>query len=575
MQPPLPVGAKKKKLGEILLEGKVLTPDQLQKALAEQRSTGETLGSILIRHRFVSEEVLGKALAVQYGTPYMNLGEIAIPPDVLKLIPESLVKRHLVLPLQVKNGTLTVAMQNPGNIALIDEIQLVSRMTVVPVVSSINELQSAINRSYEARETAQKAIEKAVQQGGVKQEEAQTPVESTDNVGGEDAPIIQLVNSIIVDAINKRASDIHIEPQETKLVVRFRIDGILHLALEVPKAMETAVASRLKVLANLNITEYRRPQDGRFSLSHHRKKYDFRISTMPVIFGEKIVIRILRSMDIAIGMESLGLSDPDLVLLQGMVGAPHGIVLVTGPTGSGKTTTLYAGLQQIDRNMRNIITVEDPVEYPMRGINQINVNHKIGLTFASALRSILRQDPDVVMLGEIRDEETMTIAIEASLTGHLVLSTLHTNDAASTVSRLLEMGVPPYLITATLLGVIAQRLVRRNCANCLESYEASVKEREFLQYRGEFPLILKRGKGCNQCHQTGYRERVGLYEIMTLSRKLKELIEDRRPSYILKQQALNEGMHTLLQDGREKVMKGMTTVDEVQRVVGGEDGGSD
>lgn len=482
---------------------------------------------------------------------------------VTQLLPENIVRRTKMLPIRVEGEQLYVATISPINLPAVDEIKLLTGLKVKPVIVSEQELSQAINSQFKAEQTSRQAIIDMTFQelGNPKVAPYQETITDVDQV-----PVVSLVNSIIRGAVNDGASDIHLEPQFPEMRVRYRINGILHNITTVPRYIESAIVSRIKLLADMDITEHRRPQDGHFSISVGRKQIDLRVSSAPTINGEKLVIRVLDKDTMFINVENLGMSDEQQKLFRSFISQPYGMILVTGPTGSGKTTTLYAALNEFDTDARNIITVENPVEYQMPGINQMQINPNIDWTFAKALRTIVRQDPDVIMVGEIRDVETADIAINAALTGHLVLSTLHTNDAPGAIIRLADMGIQPFLVSSSLIGVVAQRLIRTICPNCKEYYEPSTREIDILQIQ-DANLKLAKGKGCTYCHNTGYRGRTGIYEILEVDDEIRQLIIAKADANEIKRLAVKKGMKSLGQSAREKILQGVSTIEEVRRIV--------
>lgn len=572
----LPGMAKKpvvKRIGDILIEEGYINPQQLERALTEGRATGMPLGAILIKLGYIDEEKMGMALAKLHGLKYIHIRELELQPEVMQLIPRDFILRHMVVPLSLdkEHKRLEVIMARPDNLHVLDEIALLTGYRPIPRVSTHKELASLLNKYYASRASADDAMAKleedfsksdSIYGDGVTSElEAE--------MAADDAPVVQLVNSLLIEAIETDASDVHIEPQKERLLVRFRVHGILKEVKSIPKKMAAAVVSRIKVASGMDIAERRRPQDGRMKLKVGSQEIDMRVNSLAVQFGEKIVIRILKPTATAGGLEKLGLTADEGKRITKMIKAPNGIILVTGPTGSGKTTTLYSCLREINTPERNITTIEDPIEYPLAGINQTQVSHKAGLSFALCLRAILRQDPDVIMVGEIRDEETLEAAIHAALTGHLVFSTLHTNSSAKTITRLLEMGAPPYLVSSAVIGILAQRLVRRICAKCKTTYAATPDELAILGIKSpDQPVILSRGEGCNRCGGTGYEGRIGLYEIMNMTREVQELVDNKASSFLIQDAAVRNGMLTLGMDGKRKILAGLTTVEEVTRVLG-------
>ncbi len=549
---------RRRRLGELLVESGAISQNQLERALEEQRRTNERLGSILVRQGAVSERDIALTLSKQLGIPLVSLKRAKMDPKLLSLVPENIARRNLLIPVDLKDGKLVVAMADPLNVLVQDELRLLTGYDIEVVVAPASEIKQAIEHYYGMRGRAESL---AREREEVEEREETPPPE-------EEAPVIQLVNSMISQAVGERASDIHIEPHEEEIMIRFRIDGVLRPIMTFPKSLHSLLTTRIKVMAGMNIAEKRLPQDGRILTSVDGRDLDLRVSTLPTVYGEKVVMRILDRSDILIGLEKLGLLEDSLEKIRKLISTPYGLILVTGPTGSGKTTTLYSILKELNSTERNIVTVEDPVEYQLEGINQVQVNERAGLTFSSVLRSVLRQDPDVIMVGEIRDTETAEIAIRSALTGHLVLSTLHTNDAPSAIARLIDMGVEPYLVASSVIGVIAQRLARRVCERCKE--QKVVSESDIWSKEGiEVGTVYYVGKGCEECGYTGYKGRIGIFEIMLMSEEIQRLTVDRAPASQIRERAVKEGMITLRQDGIRKVKKGITTPDEVIRVTFG------
>ncbi len=557
-----------KPLGEILIEKGLLQPQQLEIATEESKRTGERLGAVLVKRGFVSQKALGKVLEAQVGIPYVHLADETVDPKVVRLLPEVFVRRHKALPLRREGNVLFVAMQHPINLMVVDEIKLMTGMKVSSLISTDREIAEEINRIFDIKEKATKAIEDFKQERG-SVENDRAAVEDVDMERmADDVPVVRLVNSIIIGGIQAEASDIHLEPMSPKMRVRYRIDGLLHDAMSIPRYIEKASISRIKILGQMNIAEKRVPQDGQFPFPFEGKSYDIRVSTLPTREGEKVVMRILDKEKVLIGLPLLGMHPAEQKVFDSLISFPWGILLVSGPTGSGKTTTLYAALHQLNDNTRNIVTVEDPVEFSLKGINQVHVNAKAGITFATGLRAILRQDPNVVMVGEIRDEETAQISVHSALTGQLVLSTIHTTDAASVLIRLLEMSVEPYLVASTVIGVISQRLVRVICSGCKEEYVPSQEDLHKLQsiYLKEVPKVLYRGAGCAQCNNTGYKGRTGIFEIMRMNNALRGLLTQKASAGQIKEEAVKAGMMPMFHSGVIKVVAGVTTLEEIMRV---------
>jgi type IV pilus assembly protein PilB len=559
----------RKRLGEILITGGAISQSQLEEALSLQRSMGLRLGEVLIKQGLVSEEDILRTMQSQLGLPSIDLNRLVVPEQVLRALPENVVRKYTVLPVELNNAQLMVAMSDPTDYFALDDLRLAAGMMIKPCLAKKGDILLAIDRFY-GRSGAEKAAREYAKKMGVTSV-AMTQMASLSAAEGvvideESTPIVKFLNTIIENAVNNHASDIHIEPIEEELRVRFRIDGVLREIMLTPISMANPVVSRVKIMADLNITERRLPQDGRISYYVGGKMIDLRVSTTPTMYGEKVVLRILDKSSIILDKEALGLSENDLKLFQGLISKPYGIVLVTGPTGSGKTTTLYTILKELNVPEKNIMTLEDPVEFNFKGVNQMQVNPKAGLTFATGLRSILRQDPDIIMVGEMRDNETAQIAVRSALTGHLVLSTIHTNDAASSIARLMDMEIEPFLISASILGIISQRLVRRVCQQCATEYEAGPLEHTLLDISQETKIILKRGQGCPYCNKSGYKGRIAVFEIMPITAGHRQLIDRRATADELRVYALNQGMMTLKHSAARLVLEGITTIDELLRV---------
>jgi len=545
-------------LGTMLVQEGLLDRANLERATEIQSETGMPLGRILVEEGFVKETDLVKTLAGHIGLEFVSLDDITIDPSASALIPEPLARRYTAIPISFQEGALVVAMADPANVLAIDDFRAITGLDVIPKVATKTEVEEAIGRMAQFDESV-------TDLGDLLDDDTEVEDLSALEASVDEAPVVKLVNTIITRAINERASDIHIEPGEKDLRVRFRIDGVLHESMTTPRAIANAMVSRLKIMADINIAERRLPQDGRISLKVSGKQVDLRVATLPSVYGEKVVLRILDRSSVMLELTDLGFGERNLERFQEAYERPYGAILVTGPTGSGKSTTLYATLNVINDPKVNIITVEDPVEYRLAGITQIQVNRKAGLTFASALRSILRADPDIVLIGEIRDRETAQIAIEAALTGHLVLSTLHTNDAASSIGRLIEMEVEPYLVASSIDGILAQRLARRLCEKCKVTVPAPPEEFEKLGL--EPPKEVYAAEGCGSCALTGYRGRLALHEVLLVDEEIQRLSVERRPADEIKAAALEAGMTTLWQDGIEKVVAGVTSLEEIMRVV--------
>jgi type IV pilus assembly protein PilB len=558
------------RIGELLVRQNLLTADQLRKARDEARTSGARLGHQITRLGYLQENELTEFVAKQYGLPSIELAEFEIDIEVIKLIPEEVAIKHTVLPVNRAGSTLILATADPSNIFAIDDIKFLTGYNVEVVVSSEEAIKSAIDKYYD------KSASFADVMGDLDVEDLELVQDEDDvDVGelareSEDAPVVKLVNLVLTDAVKKVASDIHVEPYEKEFRVRYRIDGVLYEVMKPPMKLRNAITSRLKIMAELDIAERRLPQDGRIKLKMGRgKEMDFRVSTLPTLFGEKVVLRLLDKSNLQLDMTKLGFEQQQLGVFKDCIHRPFGMVLVTGPTGSGKTTSLYSALAELNKTSENISTAEDPVEFNLAGINQVQMHDDIGLNFAAALRSFLRQDPDIIMVGEIRDFETAEIAIKAALTGHLVLSTLHTNDAPSTVNRLLNMGIEPFLVASSVNCILAQRLARRICPECKEKdvevtkqalQDAGLSEAEVAGAQ------IYRGKGCRNCSETGFKGRVAVYEVMELTEELKEFVLNGASSMELKREAIRGGMTTLRRSSLNKLIEGVTTLSEVLRV---------
>jgi type IV pilus assembly protein PilB len=556
------VKRKAKQLGQILIEQGLITDAQLEKALEEHRSTPKSLGRVLIDLGMIQEAHLVRALAEQVGLEFVDLTEFQVDPMATTLLPDTLARRYRAIPIGERDGKLLVAMSDPANVYALDDIRAITNRDVQPVVATASDVEQAIQKFSHLDGQVEALVT-----------EASSQIEGDDahmEAAVEEAPIVKLVQAIMTQAVGDRASDVHIEPMEKDVRVRFRVDGVLHEVMHSPKNIQGGLISRLKVMADMNIAERRVPQDGRISMRVGGKSLDLRIASLPTVWGEKVVIRVLDKSSALMPLEQLGFLEESYKKFELSFRRPYGAILVTGPTGSGKSTTMYATLNIVNDEDRNIITVEDPVEYRLPGVNQIQVNPKAGLTFASALRSILRADPDIVLIGEIRDKETATIAIEAALTGHLVLSSLHTNDAPAAISRLAEMDVETFLISSAIDCVVAQRLARQLCERCKEAYVPEKAELSAAGYpEWQWPDIgeLYRAAGCSACSNTGFRGRLGLYEVMPMSEELERLTVERASADQMKAVAVEQGMITLRDDGLAKTIMGLTSIEEVARVV--------
>ena len=554
-----------KQLGDVLLERGLATPEQVYEASQEQRRVGRSMGRVLVDQGVLTESNLVAALAAQIGLDFIDLGDVLIDPSAVALVPGAVCRRHMLVPVRFVENKLVIAMADPANVIALDDVRTIAKVDLKPVVSTRGDVMAAIARAYRAGDELD-SLSTAIEVRNPEEEEDLSRIREV----MEDAPIVKFVNLLITQGIQDGASDIHIEPAENDLRVRFRIDGVLHEVMHSPKSIQSGVISRLKIMADINIAERRIPQDGRLSVNAYGRKVDLRVATLPTVWGEKVVMRILDNSTAMLDLQDLGFTGGNFDRYQTSYSKPYGMILVTGPTGSGKSTTLYSTLHQINKPEVNIITVEDPVEYRLPGINQVQTHAKAGLTFAAALRSILRADPDVVLIGEIRDHETAQIAIEASLTGHLVLATLHTNDAPSAVTRLIEMGIEPFLVGSALDCVLAQRLARRLCSKCKEEYTPTAETLTAARFpwNQEEPIpTLYQAVGCSSCAKTGYKGRVALHEVMSVTEAVEQLAVERASSATIEAMAHSEGMVSLRLDGMHKVREGMTSLDEILRVV--------
>jgi type IV pilus assembly protein PilB len=587
----------RKRLGEMLISEGLLTEEKLERVLAEQRAHGGRIGMLLKDLGFVTEDDIIRALGRQMGIAYIDLSSTVIDPEVVKLVPEILARRHGVVPLFKNENRLTLAMSDPLNVFAIDDVKRVAGCEVEPVMSKEADMMRAIDRCYGMAGAMEEVVRNFEEQHvgrdrregtGDRRREDRGDTRSQyliDRRGSElgvgeegdgleitadDAPVVKLVNTVIAQAVREGASDIHIEPDSDVLRVRFRIDGILREVTAPPKHLQQGVISRIKIMASLDISERRVPQDGRIEMKVGEKEFDLRLSTLPTIHGEKAVMRLLDKSSVMLGLNDLGFAEETLKSILKIIHRPYGMILVTGPTGSGKTTTLYSALMELNAIEKNIVTIEDPVEYQIKRITQVPVNVKSGVTFASGLRSILRQDPDILMVGEVRDRETAVIAIQAALTGHFVLSTLHTNDSAGAITRLIDIGVEPFLIASSLVGVISQRLLRKVCKNCKETYPAppqlvyELNLGDFVEGGSEIRLV--RGTGCAECRGIGYSGRVGIYEILIADDTIRRLIIKRAPSTEIRKKASAQKFSSLQVEGLRKAIQGITTIEEVLRV---------
>lgn len=564
-----------KDIGELLIDGGFITDRQLQKAKDKVGASNEPLQKILVSMGYVSEKDITEVIGQQMGVDFVDLENMELDADMARSIPEHLAQRYKVIPVGQKGNRLTLAMVDPLNVIAIDDIRLITGFDIEPVIATEEAIEKTINRQFGVTDLAevQETVKdiSATDFGPVEVEEEMEEEIALDKLKEmvDEAPIVRVVNLIISQAISDGASDIHIEPEAKQVRVRYRVDGVLHDVMSPPKHIQAPMISRIKIMANLDIAERRVPQDGKIHLKHDNREFDLRVSTVPTINGEKVVMRILDKSSVLLGLNKLGFYQDTQQVFETIVEKPYGMILVTGPTGSGKSTTLYSCLNKLNTEAVNIMTVEDPAEYQLVGINQVQINEKAGLTFASALRSFLRQDPDIIMVGEIRDTETAKIAVEAALTGHLVLSTLHTNDSAGAVTRLVEMGVEPFLCASSVIGVLAQRLARKICPNCKESYTPpmeSIKQFGLAAFT-DADINFYRGRGCDHCKQTGYRGRMGIFEILMISDRIRGMVLQNCSAAEVKQTAIEEGMKTMQEDGLRKVLDGHTTIEECLRVV--------
>ena len=548
------------KLGEILLYAGKITQDQLDEAMKDQKKSQLKLGEIIVDKGWLKPEEIVEALEQQLGFPIVDLTKYEINPNVATLIPESIVRKYKLIAIDRKENRLIVAMVDPLNFFAIDDVKLYTKMDVTPCLATSMDLERVIEKYY-TNVLTQKALDEFSDSFAPIEDELDTEQEMLEVAT---APIVKLINSIIEQAMRSKASDIHIEPSANDIRVRFRVDGDLNEIMVLPRSNLSAIVTRIKIIGKMDIAEKRIPQDGRVEMKFNDNEIDLRISSLPTVYGEKVVIRILDKSNFNFTKEGLGFSEGDLEKLNRMIAQPYGMMLVTGPTGSGKSTTLYTVLRELNVPSKNVITVEDPVEYKLKGINQVQVNPKAGLTFASGLRSILRQDPDTIMIGEIRDAETAEIAVRAAITGHLVLSTLHTNDSPSTVARLIDMGLEPYLVSSAIIGIISQRLVKVLCPKCKEKYEASDSEKRMMGIDEENEVTLYKPVGCNACNK-GYRGRAAVHEVMLVNESIRKLINREANTDDIRKQALDDGMRTLLQSATDLALKGKTSFEEIMR----------
>ncbi|MGE7779527.1 GspE/PulE family protein [Peribacillus sp. NPDC097264] len=544
----------RKRLGDLLVEAGLISEDQLQIAL-EEKSKSQKLGDVLLQKGYITEQQLIEVLEFQLGIPHVSLYRYPFDSNIFSLISEDMAKRNLMIPLKKEGEKLYVAMADPMDFYAIDDLRLSTGFQIEPAIATKDDILRAIAKHY----TDEDGLEELMVT-------LNRDVNNQEETVDQDSPVVRLVNQLLSNAVTHKASDIHIDPQEKKLVVRYRVDGVLRLEKVLPKNMQNVLIARIKIMAKLDITEHRVPQDGRIKVNLGHHPVDLRVSTLPTIFGEKIVLRILDLGNKLNDLKQLGFNKLNLQRFESMIAQPNGIVLITGPTGSGKSSTLYAALNQLNTEEVNIITIEDPVEFQLEGVNQIQVNTNVGMTFATGLRSILRQDPNIIMVGEIRDKDTVEVAIRASLTGHLVLSTIHTNDSLGTITRLIDMGVEPFLVASSLSGIMAQRLVRKVCRDCVEKQEPSKREIDIFAKRGMKIESINRGRGCTSCNMTGYKGRIALQEILVINDEMRKLIMNGEPLNKLREVAMKYKTIFLMDDGLLKVKQGLTTTEEILRV---------
>ena len=562
------------RLGDYLIERGLITAEELQQALDKQKQLGgkQPLGEILVSMTLLTERDRVIALGEQWGVEYVDLSNTVIPAEVAQVISQDIARRYKMIPIAISATQIKMAMKNPLDIFATDEIRLMTGKEIIPFIATEDDILSTINETFKVTAESLDSVLRTFRDDvELDKKRPDSLSAESDQAEAETAPIIQLANAVIARAIQEKASDIHIEPSRDGVRVRYRLDGILIDGLHIPKNAQNALTSRIKIMAEMDIAEKRAPQDGRISMLVQGKQFDFRVSSLPAVYGEKIVMRVLDKSNISVGLHRLGLLPHTFEMFESMLMRSYGIILVTGPTGSGKSTTLYSSLAKVNSGEKNIITIEDPVEYEITGITQVGVNNKAHMTFAAGLKAMLRQDPDIIMVGEMRDQETANIAIEAALTGHLVFSTLHTNDAPGAVARLMDMGVEPFLIASATVGVMAQRLLRRVCEKCKTTYEPP---REAIKRLGmnledmeKSRITFYRGRGCDVCKGSGYKGRVGCYELMPVTDKVRELILAHASAYAIREAAIEGGMRSLKEDAMEKILLGMTTLEESLRVI--------
>lgn len=547
----------RKRLGDLLVEAGIITEEQLQKTLDEKTSS-QKLGDALLQKGLITEQQLIEVLEFQLGIPHVSLFRYPFDENLMHVVSKDFAKRNVLIPLKKEHEKLYVAMADPMDFFAIDDLRLSTGFEIEPVIATKDDILRSINKYYESTDSMDELLD-----GFEKVEQVNIRVE---RITEDDSPIVRLVNQMLQAAVEQRASDIHIDPQETKVVIRYRVDGVLRTERALPKYTQNVLIARIKILGSMDITEHRIPQDGRIKTTIDYLPVDVRVSTLPTVYGEKVVMRILDMSSSLNNIEQLGFHDKNFGRFKDLIHRPTGIILITGPTGSGKSSTLYAALNHLNEEAVNIVTVEDPVEYQLEGINQVQVNSGIGMTFAKGLRAILRQDPNIIMVGEIRDRETAEVAIRASLTGHLVLSTLHTNDSISTITRLMDMQVEPFLVASSLNGVLSQRLVRKVCRDCMSMEEATEREKEIFANSGLHVEKVARGKGCGTCNMTGYKGRLAIHELLVLTTEMRKSIMNNEPFSRIRELAIENDTVFLIDDGLNKVLKGLTTTEEVLRV---------
>ncbi len=571
---------KSEPIGEIFVKTGLITQDQLDQALEKQKllKRQESLGEVLVSMGFISEKDRVRCLGDQWGVPFVELTDLEVDNAIIKLVPQNAARKLKLIPVARKNGKLTLAMKNPLDIFAIDEVRMLTGADVEPAIAPEEDIINAISRLYRSDASASEQVSSVIKEFDTAEIDFTSPdiEEDDENISiehlrelSEEAPVIKLANLIISRGVSEGASDIHVEPAKEQVRVRIRVDGILHEIMPIPKKVQPSLISRFKIMAEMDIATKRSPQDGRISALIEGKQYDFRVSTLPSVYGEKIVLRILDRSAISIGLHKLGLLPETLERFENLISRTYGIILVTGPTGSGKSTTLYSVLSKLNSGEKNILTIEDPVEYELAGLTQVQINPRAGLTFATGLRTMLRQDPDIAMVGEVRDAETATIATEAALTGHLVLSTLHTNDAPGALTRLVDMGIEPFLIASSVIGVMAQRLVRLVCPKCKEQYQppTDAVKRLGIELDGGTRVTFYRGRGCDHCNGKGYKGRLGVYELMFVNDRVRDLVLQKSSAHLIREAAIESGMKTLKDDAIAKILLGQTTLEECLRVI--------